>query len=64
MLHEVAASGLDLSAIVNPVRKLLRKVQIFTGDIERIDVRNSELTLSHGFQPHRHTVCYDQLVLA
>src|ERR1700722_4218152 len=32
MLHEVAASDLDLTTIVNPVRKLLRKVQFFAGE--------------------------------
>ena len=31
MLHEVAASDLDLTNIVNPVRKLLRKVDFFQG---------------------------------
>ncbi len=29
MLHEVAASDLDLTTIVNPVRKLLRSVHFF-----------------------------------
>jgi NADH dehydrogenase len=30
-LHEVAASDLDLSNIVNPVRKLLKRVNFFAG---------------------------------
>src|SRR5260370_9341037 len=53
-----------LTTIVNPVRKLLKKVQLFVGDVENIDLRNNELTLSHGFQRHTHRVHYDQLVLA
>jgi NADH:ubiquinone reductase (H+-translocating) len=64
MLHEVAASDLELTTIVNPIRKLLRKVQLFTGDVEEIDLSNSRLTLSHGFKRHSHTVPYDQLILA
>ena len=32
MLHEVAASDLDLTDIVNPVRKLLRRVKFFEGE--------------------------------
>src|SRR5258708_17027045 len=64
MLHEVAASDLELTTIVNPVRKLLRKVQLFAGEVEDIDLGNNELTLSHGFQRHTHRVQYDQLVLA
>ena len=31
MLHEVAASDLDMTHIVNPVRKLLRRVQFSMG---------------------------------
>src|SRR5574341_544567 len=36
MLHEVAASDLDLTNIVNPVRKLLRRVNFFAGEVESI----------------------------
>ena len=39
MLHEVAASDLDLTHIVNPVRKLLRRVGFFAGNVEAIDLR-------------------------
>ena len=64
MLHEVAASDLDLTTIVNPMRKLLSKVQLFAGEVEHIDLPNSRLTLAHGFKRHSHTVPYDQLILA
>jgi NADH dehydrogenase len=64
MLHEVAASDLEMTTIVNPVRKLLRKVQLFAGEVEHIDLANSRLTLSHGFKRHSHTVPYDHLILA
>jgi NADH dehydrogenase len=64
MLHEVAASDLELTTIVNPVRRLLRKVQLFAGEVEHIDICRSQLTLSHGFRRHSHTVPYDHLILA
>jgi len=32
MLHEVAASDLDLTTIVNPVRKMLRRVHFWAGE--------------------------------
>jgi NADH dehydrogenase len=64
MLHEVAASDLELTTIVNPMRKLLSKVQLFAGEVEHIDLPNSRLTLAHGFRRHSHTVPYDQLILA
>src|SRR5262249_30010164 len=40
MLHEVAASDLDLTNIVNPVRKLLKRINFFAGEVERIDLEN------------------------
>jgi NADH:quinone reductase (non-electrogenic) len=64
MLHEVAASDLDLTNIVNPVRKLLRRVNFFAGDVERIDLAQKTVQVSHGFDHHHHTMTYDHLVLA
>src|SRR5213593_2774857 len=64
MLHEVAASDLDLTNIVSPIRKLLKKVRFFEGDVEAIDLDARRVTLSHGTDRHRHEVGYDQLVIA
>jgi NADH:ubiquinone reductase (H+-translocating) len=64
MLHEVAASDLDLTHIVNPVRKLLRRVSFFDGDVESIDLPGKRVVVSHGTAHHHHEFTYDQLVLA
>ena len=64
MLHEVAASDLDITNIVSPVRKLLRRVTFFHGDIESIDLVNKRVGLSHGHEEHCHSLLYDHLVLA
>ena len=64
MLHEVAASDLDITNIVSPVRKLLRRVMFFHGDIESIDLVNKRVGLSHGHEEHCHSLRYDHLVLA
>ena len=64
MLHEVAASDLDLSNIVSPVRKLLKRVQFFAGDVEEIDVVHQRIKVSHGFDHHHHLIDYDHLVLS
>src|ERR1700756_4758941 len=64
MLHEVAASDLDLTNIVNPVRKLLRRVKFFEGDVEHIDLPSKRVTVSHGFDHHHHEMDYDHLVIA
>src|SRR5438445_2545931 len=34
MLHEVAASDIELTHIVNPVRKLLKRVNVVAGDVD------------------------------
>ncbi|HYN14668.1 MAG TPA: NAD(P)/FAD-dependent oxidoreductase [Terriglobales bacterium] len=64
MLHEVAASDLDLTNIVNPVRKLLRRVNFFAGDVERINLECKTVQVSHGFDHHHHELPYDHLVIA
>ncbi|MGH9903003.1 MAG: NAD(P)/FAD-dependent oxidoreductase, partial [Pyrinomonadaceae bacterium] len=64
MLHEVAASDLDITHIVNPVRKLLRRVKFFDGDVEYIDLANRRVGVSHGAERHRHDLEYDHLVLS
>ena len=64
MLHEVAASDLDLTNIVSPVRKLLRRVQFFAGEVEAIDLAARRVTVAHGFDHHCHDMEYDHLVLA
>lgn len=65
MLHEVAASDLDITNIVNPIRKLLKRVEFFDGDVERIDVSSKKITVSHGTpEVHTHEMRYDHLVLS
>ncbi len=64
MLHEIAASDLDLTNIVNPVRKMIRHVTFFVGDVEKIDIENKQVVVSHGFDRHSHALDYDHLVLA
>ena len=64
MLHEVAASDLDLTTIVNPFRKLLRRTTLFTGTVDRIDVEAHTVTVSHAGGLHSHELRYDHLVIA
>ena len=64
MLHEIAASDLDLINIVNPVRKMIRRVNFFCGDVDKIDIESKQAVVSHDFHRHSHTLEYDHLVLA
>jgi NADH dehydrogenase len=63
MLHEVAASDLDITNIVSPVRKLVSNMEFFDGDVEGVDLLARRVTVSHG-DGHTHDLPYDQLVLA
>src|SRR2546422_10726358 len=63
MLHEVAASDLDMTHIVNPIRKLLKRVQFFQGQVEQIDLESKRVDVSHGVDRHRHQLEYDHLVI-
>ncbi len=64
MLHEVAASDLDLTHIVNPIRKLLRHVRFFNGEIQGVDVFQKLVRVTHGEHAHAHELPYDHLVVA
>src|ERR1043166_310031 len=64
MLHEIAASDLDLTNIVNPVRKMIRHVNFFCGDVDKIASENKQVVVSHGFHRHSHTLEYAHPVLA
>jgi NADH dehydrogenase len=64
MLHEVAASDLDITHIVNPIRKLLRHVKFFHGEVHSIDLASKCVSLFHGPNRHMHELRYDYLIIA
>jgi len=63
MLHEVAGGELETHCIVNPIRKMLRRVRFFCGDVQSIDLPGKRVTVTHGKSAHSHDLEYDQLVL-
>src|SRR5438552_10236847 len=64
MLHEIAASDLEITNIVNPLRKLLRKVDVLVGDVNQIDLRNKRVLISRGYRKPLQKLDYDHLVIA
>lgn len=64
MLHEIAAGDLDLTNIVNPIRKLLKNVAFFEGEVQEIDLERRRVVVGHGFDSHSHTLEFDQIVLS
>src|SRR5207302_9863224 len=64
MLHEIAASDLEITNIVNPLRKLLHKVDVMVGDVNEIDLPNKRVLISRGYRNDSQQVDYDHLVIA
>ena len=64
MLHEIAASDLEITNIVNPLRKLLRKVEVLVGDVDQIDLANRRVHISQSHQERLRQLDYDHLVIA
>ena len=62
MLHEVAASDLDVTHIVNPIRKMLRHVRFFEGEILSVQLVERRIVVAHGFDRHTHSLEYDHIV--
>ena len=54
MLHEVAASDLDITDIVSPIRTLIRRVKFVQGEVAAIDLKARRVTVSHGGDSHGH----------
>src|SRR5436853_7546139 len=63
MLHEVAASDLEITNIVNPLRKLLHKVEVLVGDVHQIDLSAKRVSISRSFRNHPQQIGYDHLVI-
>ena len=64
MLHEVAASDLDLTHIVTPIRRMVRRAVLFVGTAEEIDLPGRQVLVRHSGDGHTHALPYDHLVLA
>ena len=64
MLHEVAASDLDITTIVNPIRKMVRRTEFIAADVSSIDLIEQTVTITHGVDRHTHLLGYDHVVLA
>ncbi|HEX6813608.1 MAG TPA: NAD(P)/FAD-dependent oxidoreductase [Planctomycetota bacterium] len=63
MLHEVAASDLDLTHIVSAARKLLSHAEFVNGEVRAVDLERREVVVAHGEEGGRHRLQYDHLVL-
>src|SRR5690349_20323763 len=64
MLHEVAASDVDITHIVSPLRALLHRTRIVVGEVSSVDMAQRVVRVVHGDRAHTHELPYDQLLIA
>jgi NADH dehydrogenase len=64
MLHEVAAGDLSPSDIVNPLRRILRRVKVVQAEIHAIDVTKKKVHCLGGLRDVELEVEFDHLLLA
>jgi NADH dehydrogenase len=64
MLHEVAAGDLSPSDIVNPLRRILRRVSVLQAEIHAIDLTNRTVRCLGGLRDVELKFEFDHLLLA
>ncbi|HEX4665936.1 MAG TPA: NAD(P)/FAD-dependent oxidoreductase [Chthoniobacterales bacterium] len=64
MLHEVAAGDLAPGDIVNPLRRILRHVNVIQADVQSIDPGARKIQCVHGLEGEELELDFDHLLLA
>ena len=64
MLHEVASGDLNPSDIVNPIRRMLKRLQFVQADVRSINLAAKRVHCTRNLSPAPLDLDYDHLVLA
>lgn len=64
MLHEVAAGDLSPHDIVNPLRRILRHVDVIEADVQDVDLSARKIRCAHGLDGAELEFEFDHLLLA
>jgi len=64
MLHEVASGDLNPSDIVNPIRRMLKRVRFVQAEVRSIDLAVKRVHCTRDLRPLPLDLDYDHLVLA
>ena len=64
MLHEVAAGDLAPGDIVNPLRRILRNVNMVEADVQDVDLAAKKVRCAHGIDRTELEFEFDHLLLA
>ena len=63
LLPEVISGSVELNHVIAPIRRMAKKVELYTRNIEKIDVEARTVTLSCGARRTPVVLDYDHLVL-
>ena len=64
MLHEVAAGDLAPGDIVNPIRRILRHVNVIEADVQDVDLNARKVRCVHGLEGAEFELEFDHVLLA
>ena len=64
MLPEVISGSIGIVDTIAPIRRLCPKTNLYTREVESIDLEKKIVTTSAGFRPRPFEVEYDHLVIA
>ncbi|HSG91180.1 MAG TPA: FAD-dependent oxidoreductase [Pseudomonadales bacterium] len=63
LLPEVVSGTIEMLHVITPIRRMARAAQLYTREIEAIDVRRKRVRLAPGFVPRPMELEYDELVV-
>ena len=64
MLPEVISGSIGILDTITPIRRLCPRTNLFTREVETIDIKNRVVTTASGLRPRPHTLECDHLILA
>lgn len=64
MLPEVISGSIGLLDTICPIRRLCPRTDLYTREVESVDLANRVVTTSSGFRPRPYHLEYDHLVVA
>jgi NADH dehydrogenase len=63
MLHEAAGSDVEVTAIVQPLREMLRRTRVLVGKVDAIDLAGKKVSVLYVGSGQRYDLTYEHLVL-
>src|ERR671922_385154 len=64
MLPEVISGSIGILDTIAPIRRLCPNTNLYTREVEAIDLNNKTVTMSAGFRPQPYQLKYDHLIVA